>query len=554
MALETIIAVTRGHIKALDNGSNVLSFPAPHHQSSFLSLEAKPRASLLVVEQSSASFADTAFAIAGHSGSACKDHFLGLNYFFLEAWGYTTHAVRHGSSKRFSLQSNAICRGTLPPLVRLSDSPPLRAPSSIETGLYSLQGLFVDRYNLFDSLRNLFKPFRRLTMTEYDYSPGAYHAYQQKLAGVGNWAQEVSKHKPVNPFVQPADRESDFYEKSKSGTRSKSSSTANHRKSKSSTSHQRRGYHTDVAASESSSDDDGPDRPPTPTNAPLGYGYAGPYGNPAIPRQGAWPSSAGYVSPQPVQYPQQRPQPPIVISNVSGQPLIPTFNHQTRVWEYREEPGRSSRPPRSSRKSRKRGSSVPPGLGQMLPGVGGFVYPGTSPPTSQSLLSGPYSGSQQAVTMSAMYLPSGHTSPASIQYSLPQSAPAPQSMQAQQQQALQARYQQQQQQQQRQGRAAAPVIPVISGVSLPVMHMQAYGQQQRPMMSPPLTGMTTTYTGYPAGSTSANMGYLSASNASMTSGGAAQPMATVVVDSGKRKEKEKESGSSFFGMLGRKKR
>jgi hypothetical protein len=389
-------------------------------------------------------------------------------------------------------------------------------------------------------------------MTEYDYSPGAYHAYQQKLAGVGNWAQEVSKHKPVNPFVEPADRESDFYKKSRSGTRSKSSSTPNHRKSKSSVSHKRKGYTTDVAASDSSSDDGGPDRPPTPTNSPYGFGYTGPYGNPALVRQGAWPSSGGYLSPQPIQYQQQRPPPPIVISNVSGRPLIATYNQQTRIWEYREEPGSSSRPPRSSRKSRKRGSSVPPGLGQMLPGVGGFVYPGTSPPTSQTLLSpplsGPYNGNQSTMAMSGMYLPSGHTSPASIQYSLPQSAPVPSSMQAQQQQALQARYlqQQQQQQQQQRGRAAAPVIPIMAGVSLPLMHMQGYGQQQQqPMMSPPLTGMTTTYTGYPAGN-----------NASMPSGSAAQPLATVVVDSGKRKEKEreKESGSSFFGMLGRKKR
>lgn len=401
-------------------------------------------------------------------------------------------------------------------------------------------------------------------MTEYDYSPGAYHAYQQKLAGVGNWAQEVSKHKPVNPFVEPADRESDFYKKSRSGTRSNSSSITNHRKSKSSASHQRRGYHTDVAASESSSDDGGPDRPPTPTNPPLGYGYAGPYGNPALARQAAWPPGGGYMSPQPIQYPQQRPPPPIVISNVTGQPLIPTFNHHAQTWEYREQPVSSSRPPRSSRKSRKRGSSVPPGLGQMLPGVGGFVYPGTSPPTSQPLLSpplsGPYSGNQAAMAMSAMYLPSGHTSPASIQYSLPQSAPAPSSMQAQQQQALQARYQQQQQQQQqlqqRQGRAPAPAIPIIAGVSMPMMQMQGYGQQQQAMMSPPLTTMTTTYTGYPAGNPPANTVYPSASNASMTSGGAPQPMATVVLDSGKRKEKEKEkeSGSSFFGMLGRKKR
>lgn len=159
---------------------------------------------------------------------------------------------------------------------------------------------------------------------EYDYSPDAERAYQQKLASVGNWTHEVSKHKPVNPFLlrDGRDRDSDFYKKGKTGTRVRFSSTANQRKSKSSTPHKRRGYHTDVVDSDSDSDDS---PPPTPTNGPS-YGLSQPT---------AWRPSGGYVSPPPVQYPQQQlPQMPVLSSGIAGQPLVPTFNLQANAWEY----------------------------------------------------------------------------------------------------------------------------------------------------------------------------------------------------------------------------
>lgn len=382
-------------------------------------------------------------------------------------------------------------------------------------------------------------------MTEYDYSPEAARNYQNKLKGIGNWSRDVSHHTPVNPFEARSDRgDSDFY-----GKRSKSSKSR-HGKSRSMSSPmplhlQGHGQHPN--SSSSSSEYGGPDRPPTPPrNVPTGYGYPpAPYGQQTFqPQQGGtW--QTGYVSPPIPPYPQPA-GPPAVISNITGQPLIPTFNPQRQAYEYRE-PSRhvSSSGHRSSKKRSKRRGSVPPGLslGQMLPGV----YPGGSPQPLLSPGGYPYSSSQPA--LSGMHLPSGHTSPASIQYSLPpHSAPVPQtSLQAQQQLAAQARYQQQQYQASR--ASSPPMLPVMTGVSVPMMHMQGYGQ---PMMSPPLVQPTNSYTGYP----SAKTGYIAQGVGSLVSASVstAQPWATVVMDS---KRKEKDSGSSFFGRLtsgGKKKR
>ncbi|KAH6908150.1 hypothetical protein BKA70DRAFT_1222944 [Coprinopsis sp. MPI-PUGE-AT-0042] len=382
-------------------------------------------------------------------------------------------------------------------------------------------------------------------MTEYDYSPQALVEHQKKLRVAGSWAQEVSKHDLVNPFAPRSDLgDSNFY----NASRSKSRSLSTHRKAKSLSNKP-----SPLSDTRSISDYGGPDRPPTPPrNDPSGYG-PGAYGHhPFVPQQGGtWQTGGGYVSPalSPLS-PQQSP-PSTVINNLTGQPLIPVWNPQKQAWEYHEQRTQgSSSGHRSSRKSRKskRGGSLPPGLslGHMLPGVG-YAYQGGSPPPMSSPGLYPYSASQPA--MSGLYLPSGHTSPASVQYALPHSAPIPQtSLQAQQQQAAQARFQQQQLQQQH-ARGTPPMLPVMTGVSIPMMHLNGYSQQH-PMMSPPLTAATTSYTGYPSTKT----GYVLPSNTSMMSGSTTQPWATVVVES---KRKEKESGSSLFGRLtsgGRKKK
>ncbi|KAH6880931.1 hypothetical protein BKA70DRAFT_173854 [Coprinopsis sp. MPI-PUGE-AT-0042] len=120
-------------------------------------------------------------------------------------------------------------------------------------------------------------------------------SWSGKQEGVRNWAQEVSKHKPVNPFIEPADRESDFHNKSKSGARLRSSPTSKSHKLKPSGSHKRSEH------SESSSDEGGL----KPIYTPPQYKTERQPRNPALPQQAAWPSSEE-ISPPSDPYPQQR--------------------------------------------------------------------------------------------------------------------------------------------------------------------------------------------------------------------------------------------------------
>ncbi|KAK7030416.1 hypothetical protein VNI00_014160 [Paramarasmius palmivorus] len=63
-------------------------------------------------------------------------------------------------------------------------------------------------------------------MTEYDYSPGAVERYQEKLRGIGRWAEETGRYRPANPHLPttPAmhvqalrdDRDTDIYSRKSS--------------------------------------------------------------------------------------------------------------------------------------------------------------------------------------------------------------------------------------------------------------------------------------------------------------------------------------------------
>ncbi|KAH6913523.1 hypothetical protein BKA70DRAFT_1558832 [Coprinopsis sp. MPI-PUGE-AT-0042] len=354
------------------------------------------------------------------------------------------------------------------------------------------------------------------------------HAHQDqqtssgKQEGVSNWGQEVSKSKPLYPDEESTDSESDFYNRSKykilypvaepnvveadfyNKSKEKrlysaayrndaesnfySQQTKSSTQSKSSPSHRQRKYNTNVEALGSSNDDGRPD--------------------PGRP-----------------QYHQPQPPPPTIFSSVTSKPLIPVFNLRTQAYD--EQSARSNRPPRSSRKSRKRENSAPPRLGQVDPGEDGFVYREASQTLLSAPLSGPYSGNQPTTSMPEMYRSWVDTSSESLDTLI--------------------------QRQDQQGRAAVPVALAVSGVSLPTMHMRGYGQQQKPMMVPPRMGTTATHSGYHATGTYAEMGYLSAGKASTTSGGA-QPWATVVVDSKKDQQREKGKNphsSSLFAKLAR---
>ncbi|EAU81076.2 hypothetical protein CC1G_10367 [Coprinopsis cinerea okayama7 len=246
-------------------------------------------------------------------------------------------------------------------------------------------------------------------MTEYDFSPGAWQAHLAKQAQIDKWRRNNANFQPTNPFLptSTARDDSDFYKSSKK------------KKSKKGKSRAHDGDDSDA------SDYSGPDRPPTPpASAPVGYGgvfpfQMGPMGYPHV-------QAYQGLSSAPVQPRQSHPPAPGYQFIQNGTPLVPQWTGT--CWVYQAPASTSTThvassgsSHRSSRKHRRKKSLPTPLPLPMIPAAvpmyGYFQAP------QQAGQRGPYSGSVPAMSTSAMYLPSGHTSPASGGYTtLPQSA------------------------------------------------------------------------------------------------------------------------------------
>ncbi|KAF6762495.1 hypothetical protein DFP72DRAFT_559465 [Ephemerocybe angulata] len=221
-------------------------------------------------------------------------------------------------------------------------------------------------------------------MTEYDFSPAAIAAHHEKLAGIAQWTQSVPT-KPqqlANPFLprpRPAD-ETDFY-RSHSSPRDRSKRKKD--KKRSSRSHgpsRARGYETEDY-SDSSSDDGGPDRPPTPpVSAPVYPGGGGYYTSPWPQQQQVYPAKTNvlvptwngmtwvYASPQAASPPAQ--YPPNAYDNRGRDKHRDSGRHHS-----------SSRHPRP-KPSRRNSQSVPP-VSYTSPGGYTIIYPGVQQPQPQ---------------------------------------------------------------------------------------------------------------------------------------------------------------------------
>ncbi|KAF5331573.1 hypothetical protein D9611_007566 [Ephemerocybe angulata] len=221
-------------------------------------------------------------------------------------------------------------------------------------------------------------------MTEYDFSPAAIAAHHEKLAGIAQWTQNVPT-KPqqlANPFLprpRPAD-ETDFY-RSHSSPRDRSKRKKD--KKRSSKSHgpsRARGYETEDY-SDSSSDDGGPDRPPTPpVSAPIYPGGGGYYTSPWPQQQQVYPAQTNvlvptwngmtwvYASPQAASPPTQ--YPPNAYDNRGRDKHRDSGRHHS-----------SSRHPRP-KPSRRNSQSVPP-VSYTSPGGYTIIYPGAQQPQPQ---------------------------------------------------------------------------------------------------------------------------------------------------------------------------
>lgn len=209
-------------------------------------------------------------------------------------------------------------------------------------------------------------------MTEYDYSPAAQQAYQDKLRSIANWNNRVPAHhhQLSNPFVPSESGKSDFFASQKKSRKNKNSSSGRRGRRR-----ERRGYDSD-GDDDSDSDYSGPDRPPTPpASAPVygGFGppaqpafYVSPYGA-AVSPQGYGAAAGGYYQQpttapasnmyvpmwvggrmvyQPLPQPQPQPQQPASASLISTHP-----DYETRPRRHRSR----SRP----RAHRRNSHSVP---------------------------------------------------------------------------------------------------------------------------------------------------------------------------------------------------
>lgn len=128
----------------------------------------------------------------------------------------------------------------------------------------------------------------------------------------------------------------------------------------------------------------------------------------------------------PARYPQPPPQPPYqFINNQTGQPLVPVWNGSCWIYQQSVASPTTTVQVDSSSKLHRRKRSLPPPVPSPMPqgypvmGSGGYFQPQPQQHQSFSAMArSPYSASLPAT--SAMYPYSGHTSPASGAYSLPQ--------------------------------------------------------------------------------------------------------------------------------------
>ncbi|KAF5368379.1 hypothetical protein D9758_002288 [Tetrapyrgos nigripes] len=176
------------------------------------------------------------------------------------------------------------------------------------------------------------------TMTEYDFSPEAYEAYQKKIKGVERWAAETSRFNgdfasPFAPSLSTARRQlNNDSSTSSSSSDSESGITSYSRKS-------RPVYPKSLAQWSGPRSRAPPPRPlqlPHPPPAsPLGQ-MPPPARSHTLPNQGyVQTSSPGIPQAQPqYPYPAQRPGPVVYYPAPAPQPVIPQQQQQTYVPPY----------------------------------------------------------------------------------------------------------------------------------------------------------------------------------------------------------------------------